>query len=453
MGILNLPSRQLYWRMALYISAALVAFVLLGIVSVVLVASVQLENYIATRQGPLGQEAADVLSAGGEAGLQRWLRSQAVPRDVTIFVLDASSRDILGREIPSEYADFVRASVVGPPEMPTGNFRPVRLAPQLVGPDGAIYAFLVLPSGIKVWGSAATVLGLILVALLVIGSVAGLIAQTVGRPVGELQAAVRQLARGRIETRVPAALTARRDEIGALAADFNSMAMQFEVLLADKQQLMAELSHELRSPLARLQAAIALAGQRAGTNPAELQRMEREIRRMDRVIGDLLRFSRLGTSASIARHLIRLEQLIGELGHDEEVEARARQCQLGIRTENELLVVGDPELLRSGFENILRNAIRYSPPGACVDMQARRGGDEIDVTIADRGPGVPPEFLTRLFEPYFRVPGSAGNTEGTGLGLAIARRVFEAHGGTIRALPREGGGLVMKVTLPAAQLS
>ncbi|MDP2324842.1 MAG: ATP-binding protein, partial [Gammaproteobacteria bacterium] len=219
------------------------------------------------------------------------------------------------------------------------------------------------------------------------------------------------------------------------------------------QQLMAELSHELRSPLARLQAAIALAGQRPGASPAELERMEREIRRMDQVIGDLLRFSQLGTSASIARRLIRLEHLITELGRDEEIEARAGQCQLRISTERELLVVGDPDLLRSGFENILRNAIRYSPRGTSVDMGAARAGAGIEVTIADRGPGVSQQFLTRIFEPYFRVPGTAGNTEGTGLGLAIARRVFEVHGGTVRAAPREGGGLVMKVTLPGAQLS
>ncbi len=453
MRTVNLPFGRLYWRIALYISAALAAFVLLGILSVVLVASIQLKNYITTRQGPLGQEAADVLSAEGKAGLQRWLRSQAVPRDVTVFVLDSDSHDILDREIPSEYEDFVRASVVGPPEISAGNYRPVRLAPQLIGPDGAVYAFLVLPSAIKLWGSAATALGLILVAMLVIASVAGLIARTVGRPVGELQAAVRELARGRIETRVPAALAARRDEIGALAADFNSMAKQFQVLLADRQQLMAELSHELRSPLARLQAAIALAGQRPGASPAELERMEREIRRMDQVIGDLLRFSRLGTPASIAQRLIRLDHLITELGRDEELEAGARQCQIRITAAHELLVVGDPELLRSGFENILRNAIRYSPPGTSVDMAAARAGDEIEVTIADRGPGVSRELLTRIFEPYFRVPGTADSTEGTGLGLAIARRVFEAHGGNVRAAPRKGGGLDMTVTLPAARLS
>lgn len=449
---MELGFRRLYWRIALYISMALVAFVLLGIASVGLVASIQLENYAATRQSPLGQEAAEVLSAEGKPGLQRWLRSAAVPRGVIILVLDSESRDILGREVPREFANFVRQSVVGPAETPARNYRPVRLAPQLIGPDGEAYAFLVLPNEIKLWGSAATALGLALVALLVIATVAWLIARTVGRPVARLQLAVRELARGRIEARVPPSIAGRRDELGALAADFNSMAAQLQDLLEGRERLMAELSHELRSPLARLQAATALAAQRPGANPAEAARVEQEIRRMDRTIGDLLRYSRLGATATVSRRLVRIDALICELAADEEIEARARGCAIDVTTGQDLLVVGDPELLRSAFENILRNAIRYAPAGSQVRVDVGRSGDDIEVTIADRGPGVPGEMLQQIFEPYFRAPGTAGGAEGTGLGLAIARRVFEAHGGSVRARLRDGGGLRMEAQLPAAAL-
>lgn len=450
---MELGFRRLYWRIALYIGVALVAFVLLGIGSVGFVASLQLENYAATRQSPLGREAAAVLSAEGRPGLERWLRSAAVPRGVIILVLDSESRDILGRDIPPEYANFVRQSVVGPAEVPSRNYRPVRLAPQLIGPDGAAYAFLVLPNEIRLWGSAATALGLALVALLVMGSVAWLIARTVGRPVARLQLAVRELARGRVDTRVPPALAGRRDELGALAADFNSMAAQLQELLEGRERLMAELSHELRSPLARLQAATALAAQRPGANPEEVARVDREIRRMDRVIGDLLRYARLGATGAVARRLVRLDGLVRELVQDEEIEARARGCGLEVRATPDLLVVGDPELLRSALENVLRNAIRFAPAGSQVRVDADRlGADAIGVTIADRGPGVPAGLLEQIFEPYFRAPGPAGTVEGTGLGLAIARRVFEAHGGTVRAGPREGGGLRVDVQLPAAGL-
>lgn len=447
---MELGFHQLYWRIALYISVALVAFVLLGIGSVGLVASRQLENYAATRQSPLGREAAAVLTAEGRPGLQRWLRSAAVPKGVIILVLDSGSRDILGREVPRQYANFVRQSVVGPAETPARNYRPVRLAPQLIGPDGEAYAFLVLPDEITLWGSPATALGLGLAALLVIASLAWLIARTVGRPVARLQAAVRQLAEGRVDARVPASIAARRDELGALAADFNSMAAQLQELLAGRERLMAELSHELRSPLARLQAATALAAGRPGASPAEAGRVEREIRRMDRVIGDLLRYARLGATGTVARRLVRLDALVAELCRDEELEARNRPCELAVRTGQELLVVGDPELLRSAFENLLRNAIHYAPAGSRVEVGAEHAGDDIRLTVADRGPGVPGEYLERIFEPYVRAPGPAGPADGTGLGLAIARRVFVAHGGSVRASLREGGGLLMEARLPAA---
>lgn len=450
-----LPYRGIYLRMALYVGAALAAFVALAAGSLLLVASSELRSYVQARQSTLGQEAADVLTAGGRDALEHWLRTADLPDDVTIFVLDESSQDILGRPLPDYLKEFVRTSVVGPPETPGANYLPVRLAPHLVAADGTHYAFLPLPNRITLWGSPATALGLILAALLVIGSVAWFIARTFGRPIGELQSAVRELASGHLEARVPARFTRRHDELGALASDFNSMADQIANLLSSRQQLMAELSHELRSPLARLQAALALAAHREQLGPAERERIEQEMRRLDLVIGDLLRFSRLGTAAAIQRRLLRLDQLIAELVSDEQIEAAAHACTLKVDAARDLTVVGDPELLRSGLENILRNAIRYAPAGSTVEITAYAAGTQVIVTIADRGPGVPVEYLQQIFEPYFRVPaaGAGAASSGTGLGLAIARRVFEAHGGGVSANAREGGGLAVTARVPSADLS
>jgi two-component system sensor histidine kinase CpxA len=449
----DLPAPRLYLRMALYIGAALAAFVTLAAGSVILVASMELRSYVEARQSTLGQEAAEVLAGGGVEALRRWLGRADLPRDVTIFVLDESSRDVLGRALPGYLEEFVRTSVVGPPEDPRAHYRPVRLAPQLIAGDGTRYAFLVLPNRISLWGSPATALGLVLAALLVVASVAWLIARAFGRPIGELQGAVRRLASGQLETRLPAQITGRHDELGALASDFNSMADQITQLLQSRQQLMAELSHELRSPLARLQAALALAGHREQLDTAGRERIEQEVQRLDRVIGDLLRFSRLGTSAAIQRRLLRLDQILAELTSDEEIEAAARDCHLQLEAERDLAVVGDPDLLRSGLENILRNAIRYAPSGSTVDIEAREVQGSVVITIADRGPGVPAEFLQQIFEPYFRVPRpGATDAGGTGLGLAIARRVFEAHGGSVGAAHRHGGGLAVSARIPAAEL-
>jgi signal transduction histidine kinase len=443
--VTSLPGTRLYWRMALYIGAALAAFVVLSVASLALVASQELEGYIAARHGTLGREAAAVLTRGGLPALQRWLRFDArVPPDVTIFVLDEHSSDILGRELPEYYAAFIRRSVVGKPEPRGSNFQPVHLAPQLIGPDGEVYAFLVLPNRIGLLGSRSTTLGLLAVTMLVIGSIAWLIARTFARPISELQRVVREIASGQIEARVPATIAGRQDEIGALAADFNSMADQITQLLSSRQQLMGELSHALRSPLARLQAALAL--------PNHRERAEQEIARLDRVIGALLRLSRLEAAPDMARRILRIDDLLRALVRDEELEAQARQVRLELHAEVDLAVVGDPELLHSACENLLRNAIRYTHTGTSVEIRATRDNGRVRIVIEDRGPGVPPEYLARIFDRWVRVPDVPGDPGGNGLGLAIARRVFELHDGHLEAALREGGGLSMRADLPRAEL-
>ncbi|MCU0758995.1 MAG: HAMP domain-containing histidine kinase [Steroidobacteraceae bacterium] len=447
---MRLPPSRLYWRMALYIGAALVAFVVLSLASVWFVAAGELQNYTATKHSGLGREAARVLGAGGREALVRWLDADAaIPSDVTVYVLDGRSEDLRGQPLPRLYADFVRRSVVGPPEAADDAFRPVRLAPQLVGPDGQLYTFLVLPNRISLVGNALTTFGLLAVAILVIATVAWWIARSVGRPVGELQRVVRELASGQTDARVPAALAARGDELGSLAADFNRMAEQISRLLASRAQLMGELSHELRSPLARLQAALALAAHRGTVGESEVARIEAEIRRMDHTIGDLLKFSRLDAAAPFQRRLVRLDELLAALVRDEELEAAGHGCRLDLEAGPGAPVVGDPELLRAALENVLRNAIRYAPRDSAVSVVLRREPEWQHVGIADRGPGVPEAFLERIFEPYVRVPDGSG---GTGLGLAIARRAVEAHGGQIAARPRDGGGLEVSIRLPAAQV-
>jgi two-component system sensor histidine kinase CpxA len=450
---MRVPSTRLYWRMVLYIGAALALFTVLAVGSVVLVASQELRSYTATRHSPLGREAAAVLRAGGRERLARWLVAEAdVPHGVTVYILDSRGRDILERKPPALYADFIQRSVVGPPASTADEYRPARLAPQLIAADGSTYAFLVLPNRISLLGNVTTTLGLLLAASIVVGVVAWLIARTFARPLGELQGVVRELASGQIGARVPAEIASRRDEIGALATDFNSMADRLSRLIEGRSQLMAELSHELRSPLARLQAALELAAARGSTELPERARIESEIRRLDAAIGDIMRYSRLDAAAPVARRLVRLETLLGELIDDEEVEARARGVQLRLNAAQGLSVVGDPQLLRSAVENVLRNAIRHAPAGSTVDVSLRRDAAQVVLAIADRGPGVPAEWLERMFEPYARAPTQPATT-GSGLGLAIASRVLQGHGGSIRAQLRDGGGLEIEARLPAAELS
>ncbi len=445
---------RLYLRMALYIGAAIAGFVLLGLASLVLVASKQLENYLVAREGSLGRDAARVLAEGGTPALRQWMTTPGtLPDGVVLYVLDGEGRDLRGQTLPQQYVRFVNRFVLGAVREDETYFRPIRLAPLLIAPDGQRYAFLLLPERIAPWGSPAALTALILAALVVIAVVAALIARAFGRPISELQSVVRSLAGGRIASRAPETLTARQDELGELARDFDVMAAQIERLLAARQQLMRDMSHELRSPLARLQAAIALAERKHPLPQAEHARIVTELERMNQAIGDVLRLTRLESEPLRSKHLLKLDELLTTLVADERDEATTRDVDLILDSRGSLEVVADPQLLRSGFENVLRNAIRYSPRHSSIQIAARTDGEEardIVVTIEDRGPGVPREMLERIFEPYTRLSADADDGQGSGLGLAIARRVFEAHGGRIMAEVAEPCGLRIRVLLPAA---
>ena len=449
---------RLYLRMALYIGAAIAGFVLLGLASLVLVASKQLENYLVAREGSLGRDAAQVLADGGTPALRRWMTTPGtLPDGVALYVLDGEGRDLAGRTLPPRYAPFVDRFVLAAVRDEDDFFRPIRLAPLLIAPDGQRYAFLLLPERIAPWGSPAALAALVLAALIVIAVVAALIARAFGRPISELQSAVRAIAGGRIASRAPETLTSRRDELGALARDFDAMALQIESLLASRQQLMRDMSHELRSPLARLQAAIALAERKQPLPPTEHAHIVTELERMNQAIGDVLRLTRLESEPIRTKHLLKLDELLKTLVADEQDEAATRDVMLELRSVGPLDVIADPQWLRSGFENVLRNAIRYAPPRSAITIDARLAhADDRDdestlvVTIEDRGPGVPADMLERIFEPYTRLSADADDGQGSGLGLAIARRVFEAHGGRITAEIAVPQGLRVRIRLPAA---
>ena len=448
----------LYVRMAVYIGAAIVGFVLLALASLALIASRQLENYLLAREGSLGRDAAQVLSSGGRDALREWMADpRTIPDGVVLYILDAEGRDLGGKELPASYRRFVERFVLAAVREEQSNFSPIRLAPLLVAEDGTRYAFLLLPERIAPWGNAATLIALLAAALIVIAVVAALIARALGKPIRELQLTVRTLAKGDVAARAPTAVTGRGDELGALARDVDAMAERLERLLASRQQLMRDMSHELRSPLARLQAALALAERKQPLPEIEHARIATELGRMNQAIGDVLRFTRLEAEPIRAKHLLRIDELLQTLVEDERDEAGHRDVRLVLTAAADLTVVGDPALLRSGFENVLRNAIRHAPPGSPVELIAapRQSSEDpatdvVEVRIEDRGPGVPSEMLERIFEPYTRLAPAGDDSTGTGLGLAIARRVFAAHGGHILAEPATPCGLQVRITLPRA---
>lgn len=279
---------------------------------------------------------------------------------------------------------------------------------------------------------------------------AALLAWYFARPIRKLRGAFEAVASGRLETRIGASLANRHDELASLGLDFDRMAERLQGLLDSRQRLLHDVSHELRSPLARLQAAADLVRQRPERSEAFVERVERETLRMDHLVGELLTLARLDAGmAGRAGERVDLADLIGQIAEDAQLEGRPRRCGIETDVGEGLSVWGDQDLLHRMLENVVRNALRYSPEGGRLLIEARADTlrQQLSIGIADEGPGVREADLARIFQPFQRGEGEAGGS-GYGLGLAITRRVAEAHGGTVVAANRPGGGLLVTITLP-----
>ena len=295
--------------------------------------------------------------------------------------------------------------------------------------------------------------------LLATGAVGGLLfsaalAWYLARPIQSLQSGFRRFAAGELETRLQPEMGRRRDEIADLARDFDQMAARLQQLVATRDQLLHDVSHELRSPLARLQVAIDLARQNPDRLHTTLERVDAESRRLDDLVGELLTLSRVESGAPAFDDYFDLGELLRKIVEDARFEAQASQVSIVANlAETEPVVRGNAELMRRALENIIRNALRHSPAGEVisVDLISDKNSGAVEVRVADQGSGAPAEALERMFEPFVRLPNCGPHSVpsgGFGLGLAIARRSVVAHGGTIRAentLPR---GLRVVIRLP-----
>lgn len=291
----------------------------------------------------------------------------------------------------------------------------------------------------------------ILVSLFVIGAVGWWVARSIGHPVGLVQDVARRFARGELDARVGPPLVERKGELGQLGRDFDYMAERIQSLLERQRGVLQDVSHELRSPLTRLGLTLELARADAGekAQPA-LDRAESEIARLNRAIGEVLELSRMEVQLpGASRERLDLAALVAERLRDfddlQEVQAQRWSPQL----ENGLYVRGNRTLLARAIDNLLGNAVKYSAADAVVDIRAGRAGDCVWLEIADHGPGVPEAELAALFRPFYRGTNAAHAT-GHGLGLAIVSRIVTAHDGACSVRNRTGGGLCVRMELPAA---
>ncbi|OZI71555.1 sensor histidine kinase [Bordetella genomosp. 12] len=286
-----------------------------------------------------------------------------------------------------------------------------------------------------------------LIAIFLIGM---LFAWYLSRPVRTLSWALHRAAQGKFDTRVAPMMQGMwSDEIVELGQDFDRMAEQLQRAMDSQRLLLHDISHELRSPLTRMQAAIGLMRQSPQTVPAMVARIESESHKLDTLIEALLTLHRLDAGAMPGQYeRVDLVELLQAIVEDAEFEAVAAQKSVSATLCESFVSQVKGEFVYRAFENIIRNAVKYSPAGTTVEIAATiDAADQLVVTVADRGPGVSVALQERIFDAFFRVEGSASAT-GSGLGLAVAHRTITAHGGSVQARSRDGGGLVVTVTLP-----
>jgi signal transduction histidine kinase len=303
-----------------------------------------------------------------------------------------------------------------------------------------------------------TKLGGLPVAPVAIGALAALVTGLVlawylSRPLRHLRWALHRMAEGRLDIRVEPLMRGRRDEITDLARDIDGMAAQLEQMIASRRELLHDISHELRSPLSRMQAAIGLLKQDPSQVETMIERIERESQRLDALIEEMLTLHRLTAGAGLGRERVDVIELLHAIADDADFEALASGRSVQIDAPGNFVAEVNGELVYRAYENVIRNALKYSPPDTVVEIDARVSGDgrELVTHVRDRGPGVPPGMLEAIFEPFVRVEGSEAYG-GVGLGLAIARRAMDMHGGQIGATLREGGGLEVTLRLPSEGL-
>ena len=295
----------------------------------------------------------------------------------------------------------------------------------------------------------------LLLAIIISGLICALLARYLTRPITRLRAAAQKIAAGDLKARA-ANGRAQLDEVGQLVKDFDYMADRLEILIGAQQRLISDVSHELRSPLTRLKLALDLARTDSpnGMSPA-LDRIEREAERLSGLVAMLLTLSRLESGDTQPESsMVHIPDLLAEIAADAEIEAHSRHCRVELDRMPECWIEGNEDLLRSAFENVVRNAIRYTEPGTAVKISAASDDHEVRITVQDHGPGVPESELDKVFKPFYRVDTSRERrTGGVGLGLAIAERAIKLHNGKITAGNLKQGGFQIEISLPMAMVT
>jgi signal transduction histidine kinase len=452
---------SLYWRLLLWFCAVNLLVLVLG--GVLTRRFVEYTTAVEIDWSALAQSADQAYEQGGAPVLAQWIaRQRHEGVEATLFEDGQPLQPIrlpasVWRSLPAMLAAD-RGMVLRPWR---GQYQSVYLAVQPVaGADGRVRQLVAMSRShtrLRPQTREKILLGVqFALSLLFIGLVGWWVARSVAKPVQALREATRRMAAGELSARVDHPGGASRDELVQLAGDFDAMAERIEALVTHDRRVLQDLSHELRSPLARLQLILDLA--QRSDDPAAAERYfrqaEQEIARLDRMTGDMLALSRMeGGLPGMERERLDFAELARDSLQQAALEAQARHIELdGLSVGGPVEVVGSPVLLERALGNLISNAIKYSPEGGRVELAVRADAGQAECLVRDHGPGVPEGELDSLFRPFFR-GSNAARADGHGLGLAIAQRVAKAHGGEILARNGDGGGLEVRLRLPLATAS
>jgi signal transduction histidine kinase len=404
------------------------------------------------------QSAAEVFEDGGQTALLTYLDSLQRENKVNAFLFNEQLQELSGRRVREDAADLARQAFESQRPEFSQTGRSLLQARPVSTSRGSQYVLVAEAARPSASPGYHPILHMLAVGL-VGAAFCYWLARYLTSPVAKLRAATKELARGNLSARVTPALGNRRDELTYLGEDFDQMAEQIEALINSQRRLLGDISHELRSPLARLNVALELARQRAGADATSaLERIQREAENLNAMIGELLVLTRLeGGAKAVEKVEFDLAELGRHLVDDAEFEARSRNRSVTLKSIERCPFTGNYELLRRAIENVVRNAIHYTAEGTTVEVELRVDASKSSegsavIIVRDHGAGVPENALEDIFRPFYRVDDARDREAGgVGLGLAIADRAVRLHDGRVEATNAPDGGLIVTIRLPASK--
>ncbi|CAM2875265.1 two-component system sensor histidine kinase CpxA [Legionella worsleiensis] len=450
--------RSLYWKIfiSFWLATVLIIFTTAWVTSQIAQKSSQpareemfMDSY--------ANAAVATFESGQQSALLKWLNQIGLSRHMSIFLL-SNTGDIIGTHAPPENVKQVSKNLIDDRLPSDGIFKSGKLivSHEILSTSGKYYRlaavsekpisyFVQIPwAGLTIRLTLATVIS---------GLICYLLSLYLTQPLRSLGMAAKSIATGKLNTRVGHFRGHNKDEIAELSNEFDRMAEQLEALITSKERLLQDISHELRSPLARLNIALEL-GKKKTNHLAdqEFNRMEIESYRLNQLIGEILDFARLDKSTTdLDVTKVNLDELLGDIIKDANYEFERESIHVSVTHTAPCELLIDKRLIHRAIENIVRNASHYSPPNGLVAISTHftEERDAICIEIKDNGPGVPDEQLETIFNPFYRVDASrTKKTGGFGLGLAIAARAVALHQGTITAKNNQDSGLTVRIVLP-----